>query len=243
MITDEQLTAWLDGELPAEEAAALQHRLAAEPELAARLDALHLDKSALAAGFAALAKSAPPFPESEAPQGWLVRLARPAAVAALIGLAIGAGYGLGNRPHMGDWRMEVAHYQVLYVADTLTHLPPDPTRLTQEFTRASRLLGQNLDPETLGDISGLTLRRAQVLGFEGQTLIQVAYTEADGTPIAFCIIANPAGAAETLETTSLLGLASASWQDGQSRYLVIGDSTPERITRYATQIKEKISAL
>ncbi len=239
MLSDEHLTAWLDGELPQHEADLLERRLAGDPELAARIEALHLERSGLVAAFAALEPSAPPFPQMESPPTWRARLVRPIAVAALVGLAIGAGYWLGSRPRIDDWRMEVAHYQFLYVPDTLTDLRPDPARIKREFSVASERLGRPLDPDALSRVDGLTLRRAQVLGFQGEPLIQIAYTAPDGTPIAFCIMRNTAGRQSAPKNARLLGLASESWQDAEHAYLVIGGDDPGRIAGIARQIRRQ----
>jgi len=242
MTSDEEITAFLDGALPPAEQAALAQRIATDSALADKVAALELDQSAIATAFDGLAAMAPPYkapPSAKAPPRRWAAL----AIAASIILAFAGGFALSNRSPLQDWRMEVAHYQMLYVPETLAHIAPEPTRIALEFTRASRQLGHPLDPEALANISGLTLRRAQVLGYLDQPLIQIAYTEADGTPIAFCIIANTSGESEAIEGANLLGLASATWQDGQNRYLVIGGSNTARIMRYATQIREKINVL
>ena len=240
MTTDEKLTAWLDGELPQDEVKALEQRVAQEPDLGARLTALEIDRATLTAAFDQLAETAPAFPEVGASAGWLARLARPVAAVAVVVLAVGAGYLLGNRPPIGDWRLEVAHYQFLYVPDTLNPLRPDPERLAEEFIRAENRVGRPFDQAALSRIDGLTLRRAQVLGFQGRPLIQIAFSGPDGTPIAFCITDNVSGQPASPENASLLELASETWQDKEHSYLVIGGDDPERIARYAAQIRESL---
>ncbi len=249
MLSDEHLTAWLDGELPQHEADLLQRRLAGDPGLAARIEALRLERARLVAAFAALEAGAPPFPQMESPPApppaRRARLARSVAVAALVvlvALAIGTGYWLGSRPRIGDWRTEVAHYQVLYVPDTLTGLQPDPARLAREFSLASARIGRRLDPDALSRIDGLTLRRAQVLGFRGQALIQIAYTAPDGTPIAFCIMRNTGGRRSPPKNARLMGLASESWQDAGHAYLVIGGNDPGSIAGIARQIRRQVGS-
>lgn len=236
-ITDEDITAWLDGELPAQESREIGERIAADPVLSRRVDGMRLDRDALGRAFDALGTTAPTYPAMPpAPRrGLFIGV----ALAASVALAFVTGFSLSGPPEIGDWKTEVAHYQILYVPDTLQALVPDPARLQQEFAKANERLGWELDAKTLGQIDGLTLRRVQILGFQGQPLIQVAYTEADGTPIAFCIMANDSGESSAPKAGSLLGLASESWQDAQGRYLVIGDNDLPKISRYGAQIRQQ----
>ncbi len=71
-IADEELHAFIDGELPPERAAAVQAALAAEPALAARVASYQADKAALRALFG-------PVAERPLPSAWRTRIARHAA--------------------------------------------------------------------------------------------------------------------------------------------------------------------
>jgi anti-sigma factor RsiW len=88
-IADEELHAFIDGELPPERAAAVQAALAAEPALAARVASYQADKSALRALFG-------PVAERPLPSAWRSRIARHTAL---------------RRP--ATWRMGIAAGVVL----------------------------------------------------------------------------------------------------------------------------------
>ena len=243
-ITDEDITAWLDGELSEAKSREIEQRVEADAALAARVAFLKLDLAHLRSAFDSPAALAPPPPALITHRSARRRgLFLGTALAASIALAFGLGVMMTGPPTIGDWKTEVAHYQILYVPETLQNLIPDQEQLQNEFARAEANLGWALNKENLGQIEGLTLRRVQVLGFRGKPLIQVAYTDSDDTPIAFCIMVNDSG--ETLEPSAgtLLGLGSEAWQDAQGRYLVIGGNDLSKITGYAAQIRRQASSI
>ena len=66
-ITDEDLTAFLDGELGAEDAARVSAALAASPELEARLNALQVPLAGMRSAFEGVLAQAPEAPELPEP--------------------------------------------------------------------------------------------------------------------------------------------------------------------------------
>ena len=107
-VSDLDLHAYIDGELPPARAAAVQQALGADPALAARAAAFRADKAALAAAFA-------PIAAQPVPRAWVERIERAAtpavtalaapaaprrailALAASVVLALGAGAWLRSR--------------------------------------------------------------------------------------------------------------------------------------------------
>lgn len=242
--TDEELTAYLDGETSATNAASI----AADPDAKPRLAALELDKKALQMAFS----SALGVAETRNLQHRLQcaqatqaanQPARPSValkVASYI-LAIGIGVAIAGalKPTPSDWRIEVAHYQALYVPDTLTPVSLSPAGLQAQFNRASDVLGVTLNPEDFANINGLKLRRAQVLGFNGAPLVQIAFTKTDGTPVAFCIVAK-AGTPTPIDSDMLMGLASAYWSTETLGFLAIGGTNISDAQDWAGQIQSQI---
>ncbi len=233
MYSDEELTAYLDGEMDPGKMADIQNAIESGEIPAARLLGLNIDKSAINNAFASLLDAAPAqaVPAAAAPR----HFARLGAVAAIL-LALATAFFGSKLAPQKSWEMEVAHYQALYVAETLTGIQPTPQRLAQEIARANQLLGLNLSIETLSGFKGLTLRRAQVLGFEGQTLIQIAYTTANGTPIAFCILKQQNSVDQAIATTELVGLAAATWQSTDHSFLTIGGQDQDLMSDFATHL-------
>ncbi len=95
--SDEQLSAWLDGELPPAQAAAVEAWIAEHPEARARVDAWAADRDALRTAFAAL--PAEPVPQALEHLVWRggTPARRPWAVAAAVAgaLVVGALAGAG----------------------------------------------------------------------------------------------------------------------------------------------------
>jgi anti-sigma factor RsiW len=100
-VTEEELHAWLDGELPPERMDAVEAHLAAHPEDVARLEAYRADGEALArvfayAGEAAIRASEPiPFIRRAAPARHVVAFSgwrRAAAVALIFGAGAASGW-------------------------------------------------------------------------------------------------------------------------------------------------------
>ena len=246
--SDAELTAFLDGVAEPGPAARIDAAAKADPLLQARLEALELNTLELKNAFdpmlgvarsrnlehkldCAISKDA--ANDTSAPRG-LVRYASHAAA-----LAIGAAIGWAFLMPADDWRAEVAHYQALYVSDTLTPITPDANRLASEFNRASEALGLAIEPGMFDDIPGLKLHRAQILGFNGTPLVQIAFTQPDGTPVAFCILRD-AGNATSPQSDTLVGLAAASWETPTHRFLTIGGTDISVILALANQLKQRL---
>jgi len=234
--SDEHITAYLDGELEAGQNAAFEALRAASPDFARRVAALELDIEAVQAGFAPLLAEAPVFAASErAPRRtWVWG----SAVAAVAVLAVGLAYGPLAPPRAAPWQMEVAHYQALYVPETISVITPDPARLQGELARAEGLLGLKLDQAALSNVPGLTLLRAQVLGFEGRNLIQIVYATEAGIPVAFCILGGEAGGVSETKLIRLLGMDTALWQGAERGFMIIGGQDSALIAESARYLRE-----
>ena len=184
-ISDEELTAYLDGELPPEKRDAIDRGLEGDDALAARLAALEIPIDLLREGAAAALQEAPAYPTQARPgrigQGALV-----AASVAVLALGLGVFWTMRPAPTQ-DWVLAVANYQSLYVTETLAASEPEEERQAR-LTTLSEALGTDLTP--LLGVGEIEYRRAQLLGFEGEPLVQVAYLK-NGVPIAICITRVP----------------------------------------------------
>lgn len=248
MYTDDILTAYLDSETSLDLTTEIKEALANNPDLDARLNALSLEKQALISAFDPLlglantrslqhrlecASSHEAANRNKEPNGFFK--AASYCAAAVIGAVLSWTYFATPV----DWRMEVAHYQALYVSETLSPIVPDDARLQIEFARASAALEMPLDPSSFTGIDGLTLRRAQVLGFGDAALVQVAFTLGDGTPFAFCIVKKD-GVQSPLTGDTLVGLASAFWQSETYGFLAIGGDNDGFVMDVAKEISKRI---
>ena len=237
--TDEDLTAFLDGEAAADIEAAIAEALETDDALAERLASLDLPLAAIRESYDVLLSEAPPMPSlPEKPAGM-----RPAFGAGLFGVGLAAGlavatfFGFGQTtPQAPGWKAVVADYQVLYGADTLDGINPTPDEALAQLRQVGSAL--NLALEDLPTPEGLTFRRAQILEFNGRPLAQIAFTRDDGTPLALCILASNKPATPEMDVANLKGLGSVSWQSSTHGYILIGGSEAETLRGNAATFRD-----
>lgn len=237
-ISDETLTAFLDGALSHADAKRVSDAIEFDPNLAARLEALSIPLDDLRPAFDTMLDDAPanlvPNPPSHTQFGIL-----PTAIAASVvlaaGIAIGA-YVTKPAPSPGGWHAYVAAYQALYVEDTLNIVEQTAAETQSQLTRVSASLGRELDSAI--QVPGLAYKRAQVLGFKGKPLVQLAYLSESGAPLALCIIRSEKS--DAIKSMKLEGLEAASWSDGTFAYLLIGGKDPDQIEAAATHLQAQL---
>jgi len=108
----------------------------------------------------------------------------------------------------GGWIDSIASYQALYVTQTLATAMPNPAETSDVLAQAQNALGVAMAPAT--DVAALDFKRAQMLGFKGKPLLQMAYLSADGTPFALCVT-TVSGDDRGAKTTQSHGLTGVSW--------------------------------
>ena len=252
--SDEDLTAFLDGEADEALMQAIAQDLERDAELVHRLESLDISKHDLQLAFADHLATAPEFPPLPGPQTAPAAVQKPQLgwTSGFIGLGTGIAAGIALAVFFGlsapapspnpttaaaepapiGWLAAVATYQMLYTEETLSGpAAPDTSRLS-ELSEAV-----DLDLTQLSNVEGLTFRRAQQLGFYGKTLIQVAYTLPDGTPFAICILRN--GTEERAPRyQELQGMQAADWTTGDHGVLIIGGTNAEAVEDLAPRIQE-----
>ena len=129
----------------------------------------------------------------------------------------------------------VANYQVLYGKATLATAAPNAAEAADQVARISDALG--LDLTALPEPEGLTFKRAQLLEFNGRPLVQIAYVDGEGTPIALCILSSDKPASDSVDLAALQGLGSASWNSDGFGFLLIGGDDPKALENSADTFK------
>jgi anti-sigma factor RsiW len=255
---DALLTAYLDGELRAEERARVEARLAAEPELKARLDFLKRGGRAFAPAYEALAEAAPvdrlqamlaDLAAKHAEAGGVratVRARRRLAIAAVVAaLVVGSAAGhwlpqlLAPAPAQPGWRQVVAEYQSLTTPDTLAAVVSDPAAMSEQLSVLGDKLSVDLTPARL-TLPEAALKRAQLYDFRGKPLAEVAYlSPADGA-VAFCIIKNgQPDAPPAFEQRGAYNIVF--WQARGVGYMVIGRAARTSLEAYAAALSARFS--
>lgn len=244
--SDEDLTAFLDGQADAALEAAISHALETDDALGDRMAALDIPLASIAGAFDGLLAQAPAMPDlaptaHAAPAntnarprwGWGIATF---ATGLAAGLAVAVFTGFGTpEPAPRGWVSFVASYQALYTTDTLRDVDTSPQEAAVQLASVSQQIG--LDLAALPQAEGLTFKRAQILGFNGKPLVQISYLRDDGTPIALCII--PAGPdAQGVTMGAAEGLGIARWNTPGFGYLLIGGQDAAPLEREAETFRD-----
>lgn len=248
--SDEELTAYLDGEADAALETAISAALETDEALGEQLAALDIPMAALTQGFDDLLADAPAMPDlgpvaaapvsanTDARPRWGQVIATfGTGLAAGLAVALFTGFGTPEpaAPAPRGWVSYVASYQALYTEATLMIDDPSAEDTAMQLAVASDAIG--FDLSSLPQAEGLTYKRAQVLGFNGKTLIQVAFLRDDGTPVALCII--PAGPdAKAVSMGAAEGLDIARWNAPGFGFLLIGGQDADPLAQEAVTFQD-----
>jgi len=226
--TDEELTAYLDGEQDPADTRALLQALDSDADLKARLDALRIpDMTDIRASFSLNQLQAPEMPAHllAAPtrSGSLLRVGLIAA--SLLGafwLGAAVNTNLNANTQQAEWITAIAAYQTLYVPATLAAPRQDSALTTRTLKDAQQSLGVDLTNAL--DLPGLTFKRAQMLGFAGNPLLQIAYVTKSGAPMALCLTKVTSGEMPMQDVTSH-DIDGTAWTKNGVGYYLVGAST------------------
>jgi anti-sigma factor RsiW len=125
----------------------------------------------------------------------------------------------------------VAGQLSLYNAASLSAIQVPSSELDAQLDKLGDMLGLDLSKERV-TFAGLTLKRAELLHFEGRAIVELLYASADHGPVALCIMAAPGGEGEG-EVESRDGLNLMYWAESGRRFLLIGDAPAEKIESLA----------
>ena len=230
--TDEQLTAYLDGEFEHTPALEIERALKKSVKLQNRLAELNFSENDLSNAMGGLLSAAPAMPElpvSVTPtasndNSTVGRRGFIAACAAMVAVTSGVvGYSIAPTKEPG-WRDYVAAYHALYISSTLSSVDnPEPVAIA-ELNRVGEAIGKQIDFSALKQVAGMDYKRAQILGFEGKPLAQMTFLSKMGTPIALCVIRNGKPDSGSMKAENLENMASVTWSKGGYEYLLIGGS-------------------
>ena len=245
--SDALLVAYLDGELEPLPRQELDQRLCNDAALKARLAALAEAGRPLRSAFDALLDVAPrkrlemafSAAKAKAPRrpNRSYRQMLIAAAASLLLLICGgaAGYLIAKAPaelfeeadSLGEeWVAAVAGQLSLYNADSLAAIHVDEAEQQAQLGKLGEILGLDLSKPRV-TFEGLTLKRAELLHFQGRPIAELLYASDHG-PVALCIMIAPGGEDER-EAESHDGFNVAYWSASGRRFLLMGDAPAEKI--------------
>jgi anti-sigma factor RsiW len=232
-ITEEDLHAYLDGELPAGRAAAIESYLDRHPDEVRRLNAYRADGAAMARIFSYAGRTSRPQ------SGSRQLLLRVAAATAL--LAIGSAAGWVARDHLSPstdplvQKAAAAHAMLASTSESPSSLPlGDVAGLEAAISHELAARVRVLDLKDLG----YHLVAARTLLPPNARAVQLVYGSA-GKPISIYLEARP-GARETPFRDERRGsIATVAWEDDDLACAISGEVDPETLsgdvfTRHST---------
>lgn len=164
--------------------------------------------------------------------GWIgFGIASSLALATLLGFQIGQGSSADRimitptavikTESLGLWADQIANYQSLYVRETVEHVQNSGII---DNDLKSRLIAQENLHIRVPDLSetGYRFVRAQQLGYQGETLLQLVYLGDKGIPLAICYMPDPAGDM-AMSQANLSGLNTVYWRQSDHRFVIVGD--------------------
>lgn len=253
------LVSYLDDELPPELRQKLERRLESDESLRARLNALAEGSQEIRGSFDALLEAAPRARLDAALASALAKAPRRsksryremvlAAAAALLLLIGGVtGYFIAKGP--GDffqeadafeeqWIAAVSGQLQLYNADSVAAIEVNDSALQADLAKLGDVVKLDLSQQKVA-FEGLTLKRAELLHFQGHAVVELLYASEEHGPVAFCITVKPGGESEEEEEVeSQDGLNLMYWSDSGRRFLLIGAAPADRIEGLADAASER----
>jgi anti-sigma factor RsiW len=236
--SSEELTAYLDDEVSPDVRRRIGSALDVNANLRIQLESLTLDRATLKTAFEGLLQSAPsyrvthvtPVKPMPIPTDNRVKFAVVAALCAMMGWVAATGI-FPTTPT--TWQQKAAVYHSLYVNGTINSLVFNPENMKLELARVTMALGKPILLENLQRVPEFEYKRAQILGFEGRPLMQVAFLSRLGAPVVLCIMRSDTSSTKGVKSDVMQGMAAATWSRGAYEYLLIGGSDKDLIARAA----------
>lgn len=257
MKNDEMLVAYLDGELDPDTRRQVEGLIESDEAVAGRLHFLAssnlpfknafdplLDKAPAEKLQSMLAGISPPEPVRSQVNGWNRRSFLAAAIGFIaVGVAVDRTFlGLRSSLHGdqdgSDWRAVVAQYMSLYTRDTLGTGPVDAALQSTQLRDVGSQLGLALTPDRV-QLPGASLKRAQMLAYDGRALGQITYLDAAQAPMALCIVQSSKGA-KAADAERRHGMNVVYWSSDTHAFMLIGHESPDAIKAMSDRIRQSL---
>jgi anti-sigma factor RsiW len=251
--SDEELTAFLDGEASAEESARLREVMARDQTVAARVAFLSRATLPFRESFEPLLGAAPDADLRRMLDGLASKPVEPSTQALsrrrLFGaLAASVTVGvLGDRLWLAlsdageeewRWRAVVAQYMALYTPATFAGEAPDRQTQMAQLNVINQRLGLSLTPESVA-IAGAEFRWALPLVYDGRALAQITHLDPRTGPLALCILRRD-GVPGDVRQEERQGLRLAFWSGRNHAVLLIGHATSPQLAAEANEARRRI---
>ena len=252
-ITDEMLLKYVDGDLSDDERRELERLLEGDDlagervalmrasgsylEDASKQTSAETSEDPLAASILDGTFGQKPLPIVE-PKRYSVRQV-PAWAACVLIMCIGLSFVGGmafdshrNASQLPEWAERVADYQTLYMRQTVENAKMSEEERTAFVAKASGIMGTDV---SIPDLSGhdLEFRRAQLLSFRGNTVVQLVYLpKGVGEPVALCFM-KQAKADKVAALNSHRNLNVVSWTKDNLGFLLVAEMGGKKLLSVA----------
>ncbi len=249
-ITDEQIMAWVDGELSGPQSAEIEALIATDPEIAAKAASFEASKLPFKS---AMEQGIPPVPNElldQVTQWSQISTGQPVAAttegkgfrywssaAASVLLLVGATFGgiryLQPSHPAEDWTNAIVSYQNFYVEDTVSQIKSDRTIA---LAKLNDLRQQHpalpISPPDLTAL-GYAFKRVQRLDFENKPVLQMVFYKPGKRPLAICLMPDGADLKGIFTKHELLN--SYVWQSDELRAIVVAEE-PQDVLKGIAQL-------
>ncbi|TCU28023.1 anti-sigma factor RsiW [Rhizobium azibense] len=256
--SDEELTAFIDGELPRQDAARIEALGNADERVAARLEFLSKSNLPFKEAFTPLLAAAPrarlesmlaaiPTRRASRQQSFASRRGFVGALAASVVAGViadraylGISRSLSKDEGDADWRAVVAEYISLYTPDTLAGPVPPGDVQSVQLAQIDRKLGLALSPRMVA-LPGVDFKRVLLLEYDERPLAQIGYLDPETGPMALCIIRSDKGE-KAPEIEGRKGMNVIYWSSRSHAFMLIGHAPADRMQELVDNLRSKLTA-
>lgn len=248
--SDEQLVAYLDDQLDAEQRIRIDAAIDEDPTLSLRLQWLARSSLPFQHAYDELGQQAPmerlqamldtlPSPARPAlSRRWFLAAAAGLVVSSVVADRLFLGWQLSQQK--SNWRGLVADYMSLYVPQTLEHLPNDEAAQRAQLRTIDARLGLTLAPAQLA-LPNLALKRAQILEYDGKPIAQITYLDPVHGPMALCVTRSNNGSRHFAQERRH-EMNIVYWADLEHAWMLIGRNSMMDLEDMAKVLRGRLSA-
>lgn len=255
--SDEEIVAWLDGEMDASDAEQFKVALTQDQQLAQRTEALRINQADFARAFAPLLEAAPQRHMEERLANLLARqdatthkaggVSRRSLIAASLSfLVIGSGLGYFARPATKSQsesekiRDLEAQYMSLYSAETLLDADSSVSALQRGLVRTAQDIGLQVNEQQLV-LQGAELKMVRMLRYDSTSIAQIAWMHADYGPMALCISPDRHPASPALNDEQRHSMNLVWWHSGRYQFVLIGRNPASQLRQNALTLQAELA--
>ncbi|AKV08621.1 transcriptional regulator [Pseudomonas fluorescens NCIMB 11764] len=248
--SDEQLVAYLDDQLDSDQRSRIDAAIAEDSTLNLRLQWLARSSLPFREAYEKVTQQAPldrlhamldtlPSPAPPAmSRRWFLAAAAGLVVSGVLADRLFLGWQASQQKN--NWRGLVADYMVLYVPQTLEHLPNDEATQRAQLRTIDARLGLSLLPGALA-LPRAELKRAQILEYDGMPIAQITYLDPAHGPMALCVTRSNSGSRHFAHERRH-GMNVVYWADMEHAWMLIGHNPASELEEMAKVLRGRLSA-